>query len=175
MLTRFLRGLPLILLLFFAAWSVIYWLRLNDVPYGRDAGGHLATSLAYLPLLEQPTPASLFRVLLVNGYRPPLLYLSSLPFYAIFGIDFDSALYANVFWLLLAVTGCYMLGRRLAGHWAGILGALLYLLFPFVHGVARLFYFETALVAFVAWNLVALLYCEGWTRRRWSVIWGITL
>jgi hypothetical protein len=175
MQTKLLRWLPLLYLLAFATLSVVAWQTLNVVPYGRDAGGHLATSLAYRPLLENPSPTTLFQVLLVNGYRPPILYLSTLPFYAIFGATFDSAGYANAFWLVVGVAGCYALGRQLAGHWAGIMGAMLYLLFPFVHGVARLFYFETALVAFVTWNLYTLLKSEGWSRRGWSLAWGVTL
>jgi 4-amino-4-deoxy-L-arabinose transferase-like glycosyltransferase len=175
MVHRFLHWFPILVLVGFAGFSILYWLDLNVVPYGRDAGGHLATSLAYRPLLESPSAKTLFEVLLVNGYRPPILYLSTLPFYALFGANFDSAGYANVVWLVLTVLGCYALGRHIAGHWVGVLGATFYLMFPFVHGVARLFYFETGLAAFVVWNMVALLKSNQWTHRGWSIVWGVTL
>lgn len=169
------RWLPLALLMAFGAGSVLFWLHLNVAPFGRDAGGHLATSLHYLPLLESPSPRTFFEVMLVNGYRPPLFYLATLPFYALFGTRFDSALYANVGWLLLTLAGIYALGRQLRGHGTGLLAAGIYLLFPFVHGLARLFYFESALTAFVAFTLALHLATRHFAERRWALAWGLSL
>lgn len=170
-----LRWGALIALIAFGAGSVLYWLHLNVAPFGRDAGGHLATSLHYLPLLHAPSPRTFFEVMLVNGYRPPLFYLTTLPFYALFGTHFDSALYANVGWLLLTLGSLYVLGRQLRGHGVGLLAVGIYLLFPFVHGLARLFYFESALAAFIALTLALHLASRHFAERRWALAWGLCL
>src|SRR5262245_38680616 len=70
----------------------LYWIGHNVTLVGRDAAGHLERSVVANDTLDTFSLRSLFRaVTLTDDYRPPLLYLLTVPFYRLAGGDMDAA------------------------------------------------------------------------------------
>ena len=84
-----------------AALNIQYLARTDAPPY-YDCGYHLQLSLEFYDRFKDwmhwDYPA---RLLHSSGYYPPLVYAVTTPFYLLFGISEDSAVFANQAFLLL--------------------------------------------------------------------------
>lgn len=177
------RRLPTVLTLFLLALIIVvqvtvnlYWVHQNVTLIGRDAAGHLERSVVADALMTPLSPRALFAAItLTDDYRPPLLYLFSVPFYHLFGPDMDSAQALNVALLAVILGLTFVLARRwLTDGWA-LFATLLVGFLPMIAAMSRLYYMENLLTALLLINLLALLNSEGFTRRPWSILWGISL
>lgn len=161
-------GLALIITLNLA--GSLYWIDHNIVLVGRDSAGHLErTAVAF------HAPSFFAALTLTDDYRPPLLYLASVPFYQLFGVDMDSAQYLNVVLLAAILVLTFTLARRFLSIDGALFAALLTGLLPMITAMSRLFYMENLLTTLLLVNLLALLACEGFAQRRPSLIWGLSL
>lgn len=153
----------------------LYWISRNVVLVGRDAAGHLERTVEVAAALNSWAPTALLTALTRSDYRPPLLYLLTVPFYRLFGVNFDSAQYTNVALLALLLLLTFWLARRVTSEPLALLAVLLTGLLPMTAAMTRLFYIENLLTTLLLFNLLALLNCAGFTRRRWSLLWGVSL
>lgn len=154
----------------------LYWIQQNVTLIGRDAAGHLERSVVAEQLMTPLSLSSLFEAItLTDDYRPPLLYLLTVPFYALFGSSMDSAQLLNVVLLAVILGLTFVLARQwLSDGWA-LCAALLIGFLPMIAAMSRLYYMENLLTALLLLNLIALLRSKGFTQRRWSLIWGVSL
>lgn len=158
-----------------SALGSLYWVRHNIVLVGRDSTGHLERTIKAAEVLETLSPRALFAALTLHDYRPPLLYVAAQPFYRLFGISFDSAQLTNIFFFGLVIILTYVLGRRVTTAGAALFGALLVSLLPMPVAMSRLFYMEHLLTTVLLVNMLALMDAQRFTRRGWSVVWGVTV
>ncbi len=166
-------GLALIVMVNIA--GSLYWIGRNIVLLGHDAAGHLERTLEIARLLAQPSLQTLFQTITFHDLRPPVLYILAQPFYWIWGTDPDSAQMVNVVLLALILVLTFDFGQRWANRRVGLLAALLVGLLPMMAAMARLFYLDLLVTALVLINLLALLRSENFTRRRWALLWGVSL
>ena len=171
----FLYRVALALIILFNVLGSLYWLRQNTVLLGNDASGYLSDTLDYARFFTPISPESLFQAFTLPVYRTPGLYIAVQPFYWLFGVSMDSAQLVNVVALAGLIWITYGLGRYAVGPGVGLFSALLVGLLPMVFAMARLFYTELPLAALVALNLLALAESDGFRRRRWSLVWGVSL
>lgn len=163
-----------ILILIFALWGNTYWIERNVLPVGRDAGAHLTRALEYAEILSPLTIQSLFEAVTYHDYRPPGLYLAAQVSYRLLGYTMADAQMVNV-WLLAAILGLtFALGRAVLSERTALLATLLTALFPMLAATTRLFYTENFLTAMVLLTLLALLHSQGFSRRPWTILWGLS-
>lgn len=170
-----LLGLTLALIILLNVGGALYWLNRNVVLVGNDASGYLDTTFEYARFFTHLSPETLFKAFTYPDYRTSGLFVAVLPFYALFGVDMDSAQLVNVVGLALLIWACFELGRYAVGPGVGLISALLIGLFPMIMAMSRLFYAELLVATFVAINLLALAKSDGFRHRVWSLLWGVSL
>lgn len=162
-------GLLGLIVAFHVAGS-LWWIQRNVTLVGRDATGHLGRTL-----VAANAPSLFAALTFTDDYRPPLLYLATVPFYWLFGVNMDSAQYTNVVVLAALLLVTFGLARRLLSAEAALLAVALTGLLPMITAMSRLFYMENLLTMLLLLNLLALLQSDGFGNRIWSLGWGISL
>jgi len=165
----------LLLLIVINIFGSLYWVKTNIVMVGHDATSYLETSIKYAHFFTGFSPSHWFQAITFPDYRTPAIYIATLPFLHLFGIDMDGAQMLNIALLPLTVLVTYFLGKRIAGSIVGLFAAALIGFLPMMAAMARLYYVEILLTVVVAFNLLALFRTDRFTNRTWSLIWGISL
>ncbi len=165
----------LLLLLVVNTLGSLYWVSRNIVMVGHDATSYLETSIKYTQFLNGFSLPNWFAAVTFPDYRTPAIYIATLPFLHLFGIDMDGAQMLNVALLPLTILVTYFLGKRVAGSTVGLLAAALVGFLPMMAAMARLYYVEILLTVVVAFNMLALFRTDRFTDRPWSLIWGVSL
>jgi hypothetical protein len=170
-------GLFAAILLFGTASA--YWVALNKVQIGRDAGGHLVRTLEFARLAAfsrfEFSPQAVFHALTYHDYRPPLFYWAVQPFYWLFGQTMDSAQWLNLLLFAVLLVATFLLGWRIAGARVALFAVTLLGLFPILTAMTRLFYLENFVSVMVVLCLWTLWETKYFTNRRWSLAWGVCL
>lgn len=170
-----LLGLTLALIILLNVGGALYWMNRNVVLVGNDASGYLDTTFEYARFFTHLSPETIFKAFTYPDYRTSGLFVAVLPFYALFGVNMDSAQLVNVVGLALLIWACFELGRYAVGPGVGLISALLIGLFPMIMAMSRLFYAELLVATFVAINLLALVKSDGFRHRAASLLWGASL
>ncbi len=168
-------GLGLLLVIALNLGGNLYWLDRNVVQIGRDASGHLERTAQIATLLEEITPQTLFQALTYTDYRPPALYLAAQPFYALLGRTMDSAQLTNVVLMAAILVLTYLLASQIVNPVMALLATAMTAFLPILMGMSRLYYTENFLTTVILLNLLALVKSDSFQRRRWALLWGITL
>ncbi len=155
--------------------SHLYWIAQNVVLIGRDASGHLERTAQIATLLTRLTPQTLFTAFTYHDYRPPALYLAAQPFYSLLGRSMDSAQLTNVLFMVVILWLTYALAVQIVRPIVALLAVAITAFLPMLMAMSRLYYMENFLTAVILLNLLALLCSEGFQRRGWSHLWGLTL
>jgi 4-amino-4-deoxy-L-arabinose transferase-like glycosyltransferase len=153
-------------------WS---WLSTNLNVVGWDRPRHLIESLVYNDILRQVDLTSLFRALTYSGYYPPLFHLSMVAFYKLFGVSMDVAAMANTVYVAVLLISAYGIGREIGGRGVGILAAFITSSLPMVFAMSRYTYIEFALTAMVALSIWLLLLSRGFSSKRHSLLFGLSV
>jgi 4-amino-4-deoxy-L-arabinose transferase-like glycosyltransferase len=153
-------------------WS---WLSTNLVVLGWDRPRHLIESLVYNDMLKQVSFDSLFRTLTYSGYYPPLFHLSVVAFYRLFGVSMDVAVAVNFVHLAVLLVSVYGIGREIGGSRVAILATFIACTLPMVFAMSRYTYIEFSLTAMVALSVWLLLLSRGFTSKRYSWLFGLSV
>ena len=149
------------------------WVKTNVTLMGWDRSSHLAKTLIYNDMLQQIDLRSAFTALTWPWNRPPLPFLSVVPFYRLFGISTDVALMSNCLYLAILLGSVYGIGRILYGPKVGLLASFLVSFYPVLFSISRLSYVDYALTAMVALAIYLLLKTDGFRNRGWSLVLGL--
>ena len=151
-------------------WS---WVATNVTLMGWDRSSHLAKTLIYNDFLHDINPRTVFSALTWPWNRPPLPFLTVVPFYRLFGISTDVALMSNCVYLAILLGTVYGIGRTLYDRKVGLLAAFLVTFYPILFSISRLSYVDYALTAMVALAVYLLLKTDGFRNRKWSLVFGL--
>ncbi len=162
----------LLLILLLSILSSWHWITVNVGLVGRDPPGHLTESLRVARLLETGSVQSVFQAIVIDDFRPPLLYLITQPAYAIAGRSADVAQIPNLALFAVILWFTFLLARRVSGDWLAILAVALLSLLPMAAAMTRLYYMENSLTAPLMVAFYALVRSDGFQRRRWSIGFG---
>jgi 4-amino-4-deoxy-L-arabinose transferase-like glycosyltransferase len=149
------------------------WTATNVTLMGWDRSSHLAKTLIYNDILREINLRSLFTALTWPWNRPPLPFLSVVPFYRLFGVSTDVALMSNCLYLAILLWSVYGIGRQLYGRRVALLAAFLVSFYPILFSISRLSYVDYALTAMVALGIYLLLKTDGFRHRGWSLTFGV--
>jgi len=149
------------------------WVAANLTLMGWDRSSHLAKTLIYNDILQHIDLRSAFTALTWPWNRPPLPFLTVVPFYRLFGISTDVALMSNCVFLAILLWSVYSIGNLLYNRRVGLLGAFLVSFYPVLFSISRLSYVDYALTAMVALGIYLVLKTGGFRSRNWSLLSGL--
>jgi 4-amino-4-deoxy-L-arabinose transferase-like glycosyltransferase len=169
----YLDGAVLLALFVFHVANNWEWVTTNVTLMGWDRSSHLAKTLIYNDMLREVNLRTLFTALTWPWNRPPLPFLTVVPFYRLFGISTDVALMSNCLYLAILLISVYGIGRLLFSRAAGLLAAFLVSFYPVLFSISRLSYVDYAMTAMVALGIYLLVKSDGFRNRRWSLVLGL--
>lgn len=172
---RLLPFLVLAALILFHIVNNWIWISTNVTRVGWDRMDHLITTLVYNDILRQVNLRSLFSALTWSDYYPPLVHLSALTLYKIFGVSMDTAVKVNFVYLAILLLSTYSIGRNLFSQGTGVLAAFILSTFPMIYAMSRYFYIDFALTAMVVLSICLLLYTDGFQKRGYALLYGLSL
>lgn len=149
------------------------WIATNVALMGWDRSSHLAKTLVYNDILRELNLRTAFTALTWPWNRPPLPFLTVVPFYRLLGVSTDVALMSNCLYLAILLWSVYGIGRQLYGRRVGLLAAFLVSFYPILFSISRLSYVDYALTTMVALGIYLLLKTDGFRHRRWSLVFGL--
>jgi len=156
--------------------SNFFWLRLNQEPLFDDDARHLLNGLTCIDIIRTPS-AHVFKNLLGQFDRdyPPVFSLASGAMSMFFGRTTVALKMSNaIFWAILLFS-LYGLGKKIAGENAALLAVFITSMYPAVFGFSRAHLLEFSLIAMVTLSVCLLLYSENFTRKKISILFGLSL
>jgi hypothetical protein len=139
-----------------------------------DYAYYLTKSLVFYSALRAPS-LSQFISMYNDPYRPPFVSLAALPFYAVFGTSYLSAMMANLAFLFMLAVSTYQLGKRAASEAMGLVLTSIVVTLPGIMTSGRIFGLDFALTVIVTASVWLAIACEGFNKRGTSVALGIAL
>jgi 4-amino-4-deoxy-L-arabinose transferase-like glycosyltransferase len=108
-------------------------------------------------------------------YRPPLVPLTALPFYILFGPSYQSAMFVNLVFIAVLAFSTYKLGETLHSAQLGAITAGIVITVPGIYNLARIFNIDFPTAALVAAGTYAVIASNGFSRRNISILAGVAL
>jgi len=162
-------GLALILSV---AFSLNLWLVAEDKrPPPYDYAGYLNASITIYDAIRHGSLQELVSAL-ADPYRPPLVPLSALPFYTVFGTSYQSAMLTNLLYMTILVICTYKLARMSHSAEVGLIVAGIIWAVPGVMNYARIFGLDFPEAALVSAGLYLTAASKGFTSRGTSLALG---
>ncbi len=178
----------LLLALLFAVMAVTnhFWLSYDRVPPDWDEAEHMMSALNHHRILgdfaREPdfSPHGIKEVLrrLVHVdsfvYPPLVTFMGGLLMF-IGDKSTHTVAMINIVFLAILIVSVFQIGKKMGDEKIGLLSVLLVLLYPVVFGLARMPMLDFALLAMTALSVCLLLHSEFFTRRGYTILFGISL
>jgi len=155
------------------ASSINLWLVGQDArPPPWDYANYLIASLRMYNAVRQGSLSGFLRTF-EDPYRPPLVPLAALPFYAMFGISYRSAMLANLVFIAILVFSTYGLAEKmLHSAWPALVAAGIICTIPGVIAYGRVYSLDLPTAALGAAGLYLTAACDGFRKRGISIALG---
>jgi 4-amino-4-deoxy-L-arabinose transferase-like glycosyltransferase len=174
----------------------IHWLQVDTLSPSWDESVHLIASLDYLKIMENPEgfekifsvpnyPSLAHRMdiapeepafpFVATPFYPPFFYISTLPFYKLFGVSKDIAVSTNLLYFALLLVSTYHIGNKIFNREIGLLGAFFLSFYTPVYGISRLYLLDLALMSLVSLGVALLISTRRFERRLHSALFGLVL
>src|SRR5205823_10458320 len=148
----------------------VVWRAREPRPPHWDMGHHLSNSLLYLHMSVLAHP---LRFLEAYLFYPPLVYWVADAFYAVLGNQaIWVAVLSNSVWLAVLVFATYGIGNRLWNARVGWLSVVFVVTAPMLISSAKDYMLDMPLTAVAALALYLLLRTDGFSSRRYSLLFG---
>lgn len=154
------------------------WVRgnLSHLPPSFDQAFYMYLGLSEYELASRGDLAGLLTFAASRApWTAPLVPLSTLPFYAVFGPAITSAYLVNNAYMLVLLVSIFLIARRLGGVAAGAVAVLLCVGFPAFVAYPRDYLYEFPLAALAAAAHLLVLRSEGLRRRAVAIQAGVVL
>ena len=149
----------------------VRWRTIETRPPHWDMGHHLANSLIYLNGFSFSHLLRFFQAYL---FYPPLVYWVADVFYAVLGNEsMWVAILSNAVWLAILALATYGIGRRLWTPRVGWLSVVFVLGAPVIVSTSKEFMLDLPLTAISALALYLLIRADGFSSRRYSLLFGV--
>jgi len=167
-------GAPLVVVIWLLSVILLWrWLAHDSRPLSWDAAEHAFSTISYYQLLLLHR-LSLDAVFSVQFWYPPLVYLVAIPFFGLFGVHPDVAVWGSgAVFLLILFASTYSIAARIGGRVQGAIALLLIASYPIIVHDSRNFMLDIPLAAMVSLGFYLLLRTELFTSGRASVAFGI--
>ncbi|HEY9906705.1 MAG TPA: glycosyltransferase family 39 protein [Thermosynechococcaceae cyanobacterium] len=158
------RGLPLLGLLWLGGAVVDrLWFAIDHTMPGWDQADYLAAALTYWRALQTPLQNSQWlsdewwtNLWQLSSKMPPLLFISTTPFFSLFGAGPDQSTLVNLVFSAVLLGAVYILGTYLFGVQVGLWAGVLCLLMPELYAVRLDYLLDYPLAAIVTLTFACL-------------------
>ena len=123
-----------------------------------DPCGHLIQSINYLDIIGK---GNLDQIFLSSNRYPPLVYITTTPFYIFFGISEDTACMSLLLYLAILFYSVYGIGRHMFNRTTGLLSAFVVSMYPAIFGLSRQYFLDLPLTSMTALGVLVLIRNEG--------------
>jgi len=156
------------IILFFLFANII-WIQKDKAPPMWDQAEYLDNSqLLYHALTAEGIGSFAEAFLTILPKKAPLVTILPIPSYLIFGNNYKSARYVNLFFIILGSIYLYRLGMLISGEKAALLSIVVLNTFPLILGISREVLVEYGLMVFVIMWMYYLLKSECLIHGRYS-------
>lgn len=168
--------------LFLIGWWLILglsnavWLHFDTRPPDWDPFKHLASSLRYFHVLQDPQSHGhrFLAILNVDDYYPPMAPLAVSMFDFISPLTPDAATWIlNQLYLGILLFAVYRLGKQLYSSQTALLASIAVTSFPAILMQSRIFMLDLPITAMTALGIYALLRTEDFGRTGASILFGL--
>jgi 4-amino-4-deoxy-L-arabinose transferase-like glycosyltransferase len=173
--------LPIIaLLLAFSillTWVNYVWIKnnLSHLPPMWDQADYLFMSLYEYETLRGGNIFQFIKVVLTQAPNlAPLLPVTTIPFYILFGLSLQTAYLVNSLYLFILMVSVFFITDRMADRKAAMLSVFAVATFPAVIAFSRDYLFEFPLAALTALSYLFFLKSESFSDKKYSILFGIS-
>lgn len=161
------------IVLFFVLANLL-WLQKDKAPPMWDQAQYLESSqILYKVLTTEGVVPFAEAYSTVLREKAPLIAMLPIPSYLLFGNDYRSARFVNIFFIILGSIYLYRLGILIAGEEAALLSIIVLNTFPLIAGISREILVDYGLMVFVIMWMYYLLKSECFTDRQYNYRLGI--
>ena len=154
------KGLPILGLIWLTGAVVDRaWFAIDRSVPSWDQADYLTGAMNYWQVLQSPqwfSQSWWTEFWMMSSKIPPLVYISTVPFLAIFGAGVEQSTIVNLFYGAILLGAVYGLGARLFDVQVALWAAALCLLFPKLYGIRLEFLLDYPLVAMVTLSFFTL-------------------
>lgn len=151
-------------IVFFIGMNLNFTLRHHQGP-SLDENQHLVKSLRYFHNNWEAA---------FEDQYPPLYYVVTFLIYTFFDTSRTAALLANQLFLILLVTGVFLIAEKFdPGGLSTWLSVWFSLLFPILYFLSRIYILDFSATAMVSLSIAALVWTNEFEKRNWSIFFGI--
>ncbi len=93
------------------------------------------------------------------------------PFFYLFGVSIDTAVYHNFIFLIILIFFTYKIGTMIKDRYVGMLAVFCLLMYPGTFGYLRIYFTSIATVAFVSLGVYALLSSDYFKKTKKVLLW----
>jgi len=156
--------------------NLLHWLE-EDVNYlAYDSHRHYMFSLKVFEEYKSFSPDVFTECIAHTTRYPPLVGMSTAPFYFIFGSSQDSATMINAgIFLAILLFSTYKIGEIFLDAKAGLLSAYIVSMYPVIFNQIKIYMLDLPLVAIVALSIFFLLKCDNFRSFRYSILFGVSM
>jgi len=154
-------------------WALFSWTKKDTRPLAWDQAVHTNNTYSYIDRipshrwLEIMKPASFT--------YPPLYHFTLIPFLNRVPDIADAGAAANFFYLCLLMLSVFLIGDSLLGRWPAFTAMTIVACYPAIAVQARQTLIDLSLTAWVSLAFLCLFKSEDFSKRGWSVGFGISL
>ncbi len=171
----------LLLIFLIQAIPLLFWIKDDTMPPSWDQSWHAMLSVnkfnqffgkTNLTTTELEKIYPTFRH--ANAYYPPFFHVATIPFYLFLGLEYDSALMTNIFFLLILIISSFFIGKKLHSSKAGLLNAFIVSTIPVYSYLMRDYLIDFSLSSMVSLGLALLLYADNFQNLAYSLLFGLS-
>jgi|GEM_PF-5649919 len=160
----------------FHAFNNLLWLRMDFTPLHDDLGYHLSAALSIADSSGNIVG------LLINGLTYHVINFYPALFHTVMAVSAFIAgrstvvlIMGNMPFLLLLLVSLYGIGRKMRNPGIGLLAGFILTMYPAIFDLSRFSLPDFALTAMLAAGVCLLMYSEGFSNRRYSLLFGVCL
>lgn len=170
-----LTGMLLAALWLFHVLANFVWLKMDTRPPFWDTAGHAITAIHLSRSFSAIDLSTAMRQWFTSSVYPPLMHWLSGPLALLFWPTADVLIGVHALFLGTLLISTYGIAAHYRGRKAGLLAAFIVSMYPLLYGLERHFLSDVPLVAMVALSSWLLIRCDGFRRRRASILCGLAL
>ena len=151
----------------------LVWISLDTRPPFWDMANHQRYALQVYESIGGNGLRGVVAALGLTEFYPPLYHFIVAGFYAVAGLNVDSAALANLPAILILLLSTYGTGRSVMSPWTAAVAGIVVSFYPLMLWLSRetlIDYWLTAMTALAIWLLTRT---SGFSDRNWSVAFGI--
>ncbi|MFH1835778.1 MAG: glycosyltransferase family 39 protein [Methanobacteriota archaeon] len=162
------------------ALQLVHWVRADSMPPSWDQSWHAMISISqynqFLGIESGLGGNACDRFPILNwakNFYPPGFHTTTIPFYLLFGVSYDSAVLTNILYLLVLIACTYLIAWKIFDEKSGLIASFIISTIPVINVLMMEYLIDFSLTAMVAAGLTALLYTENFRNLKYSLLFGI--